>query len=1058
MLNPNLADNSGTLADLNSKEPPDLDLIQRQGSQRTRTLAQMNSNHSNDSQECTTPKEDQTPIMEMEKSPATINNIIQMTLSEFDTEDDAEKENVPHVGQDGNLPSQEIGTENSYANQVNSFSPSRLAAKKLRSDQFTSSPERASGAKNIWTSLLETLTAKPSTSDNDDHHEIEFRGEIDTGYTFASDKPGETEIDIFSPKRVRSKREEPGEAFLQMTAANRTSTRSKEDNSEEGGKFFDKIFSIFKSKPEKKRFRSITVAESRPTRFIDDDGNDDNSPNNREEFGRTMFKNKLAFNDTQTSKPQRNRGQESQFVPGALREELEHEDEDEEIPGEEEKSNQQNQEEDAFSDFADTCEGISNEFEGDGESQSSEIASKIREFKSKNHHILNQDARFGRMGIASQGASRMNMSRKAPSQRVKFTVLSPREREEEIKAKIKDKYRHRGSVFKSSAAMGRQRSISLHSDANNSRGALTSRVALSRGAMHDKYQSRPKRNSVLPNGRPALVYRTDDDPMSQTVEAKLSQILDHSKIAPQGHVADNVVVISPQFPDLSQLPHNIDLKNNQKSPDSPVNPVFMACPHVAYVLKADSVHSHVLSLIPRFCYPNNSTKMEYIGEIGMPKGDGSLRIEKEDGVAHDVLFGDNSKDRFMDSFIFSIGDHRNGEIQTDVKAMYGICMKSKRLFTYSDVVSGRTFGYLGEEIYCLLTTTIQYGLHIDILNSIQNINRLNRVRTGKHVQSTRALTEPFTLGHNCEEFLDAVCTERLRKDGESLRIDFFEGLPGICYQFPFPEEIVRLEVEWCAPVLFSSLSLDDLLFLLGALMAEKSIIIVGSNITQISAMTFALGEIIFPFEGSHIRIPILPSHLIDFLDAPVPVLIGLQEAPEDYDWDSQLSHSVWLFLDRGEMLTSKQVLNEVVKFNPRNFQSQIAQDYENFPKVAKSTFGLFSFNSSSKQNMKRVTKVTSDLFVKGNKKAVNEEICYFPNDLQVGPLKNILRAIQDNLCELCATLLEGADLEEVYQAEYLNNQVKNFKRSDQKQFVKTILKTQMFTSMIDKLFKDHHEW
>ena len=68
---------------------------------------------------------------------------------------------------------------------------------------------------------------------------------------------------------------------------------------------------------------------------------------------------------------------------------------------------------------------------------------------------------------------------------------------------------------------------------------------------------------------------------------------------------------------------------------------------------------------------------------------------------------------------------------------------------------------------------------------------------------------------------------------------------------------------------------DTLLALLAAVMLEKSIVCYGSNLNKVSGVILGLESLLRPFAWSMALVPILPEMLLDTLEAPVPILVGI---------------------------------------------------------------------------------------------------------------------------------------------------------------------------------------
>ena len=62
------------------------------------------------------------------------------------------------------------------------------------------------------------------------------------------------------------------------------------------------------------------------------------------------------------------------------------------------------------------------------------------------------------------------------------------------------------------------------------------------------------------------------------------------------------------------------------------------------------------------------------------------------------------------------------------------------------------------------------------------------------------------------------------------------------------------------------------------MLLEESIVVVDNDPTIISSIVLGLELLLRPFKWPYIMIPVLPSTLIDILDAPQSLLLGLTGA------------------------------------------------------------------------------------------------------------------------------------------------------------------------------------
>ncbi|CAA2998147.1 Hypothetical predicted protein [Olea europaea subsp. europaea] len=89
------------------------------------------------------------------------------------------------------------------------------------------------------------------------------------------------------------------------------------------------------------------------------------------------------------------------------------------------------------------------------------------------------------------------------------------------------------------------------------------------------------------------------------------------------------------------------------------------------------------------------------------------------------------------------------------------------------------------------------------------------------------------------------------------------------------EEAVSLAI-WTIATTCRVLSLETVLALVTGVLLEKQVVVLCPNLGILSAIVLSLIPIIRPFEWQSLFLPILPGKMLDFLDAPVPFIIGIQ--------------------------------------------------------------------------------------------------------------------------------------------------------------------------------------
>ncbi|KAL1550101.1 hypothetical protein AAHA92_18109 [Salvia divinorum] len=86
---------------------------------------------------------------------------------------------------------------------------------------------------------------------------------------------------------------------------------------------------------------------------------------------------------------------------------------------------------------------------------------------------------------------------------------------------------------------------------------------------------------------------------------------------------------------------------------------------------------------------------------------------------------------------------------------------------------------------------------------------------------------------------------------------------------------------WSISTICRVLSLDSILTLITGVLLEKQIIMMCPNLGILSAVVLSVIPMILPFEWQSLFLPILPARMVDFLDAPVPFIVGTQHKLTD---------------------------------------------------------------------------------------------------------------------------------------------------------------------------------
>ncbi|ONK57292.1 uncharacterized protein A4U43_C10F18570 [Asparagus officinalis] len=94
------------------------------------------------------------------------------------------------------------------------------------------------------------------------------------------------------------------------------------------------------------------------------------------------------------------------------------------------------------------------------------------------------------------------------------------------------------------------------------------------------------------------------------------------------------------------------------------------------------------------------------------------------------------------------------------------------------------------------------------------------------------------------------------------------------------EEGLALSI-WTVATVCRVLSLESVLTLIAGALLEKQVVVICPNLGVLSAIVLSVIPIIRPFEWQSLFLPVLPRRLFDFLDAPVPFIVGIQNKPTE---------------------------------------------------------------------------------------------------------------------------------------------------------------------------------
>jgi hypothetical protein len=95
-----------------------------------------------------------------------------------------------------------------------------------------------------------------------------------------------------------------------------------------------------------------------------------------------------------------------------------------------------------------------------------------------------------------------------------------------------------------------------------------------------------------------------------------------------------------------------------------------------------------------------------------------------------------------------------------------------------------------------------------------------------------------------------------------------------------PLPLPSIGKQWGLSRLLIDIGPDSLVLMLKLLLMERSILVLGENLQEVTACACSLLELLEPFEWSSVFLPVLPQKMLDFVMSPVPFVAGM--AVNDY--------------------------------------------------------------------------------------------------------------------------------------------------------------------------------
>ncbi|CAJ2637647.1 unnamed protein product [Trifolium pratense] len=100
-------------------------------------------------------------------------------------------------------------------------------------------------------------------------------------------------------------------------------------------------------------------------------------------------------------------------------------------------------------------------------------------------------------------------------------------------------------------------------------------------------------------------------------------------------------------------------------------------------------------------------------------------------------------------------------------------------------------------------------------------------------------------------------------------------------------------------VLMWYLRLEHVLKFFAGTLLEKQIVVVCSNLGILSASVLSVISLILPYQWQSLQMLVLPNGMLDFLDAPVPYIVGVRNKTSEVQ--SKLSNVILVDTNKNQV-------------------------------------------------------------------------------------------------------------------------------------------------------------
>ncbi|XP_076436469.1 uncharacterized protein LOC143275989 isoform X2 [Babylonia areolata] len=122
-------------------------------------------------------------------------------------------------------------------------------------------------------------------------------------------------------------------------------------------------------------------------------------------------------------------------------------------------------------------------------------------------------------------------------------------------------------------------------------------------------------------------------------------------------------------------------------------------------------------------------------------------------------------------------------------------------------------------------------------------------------------------------FLEATFMQDIPMPG--IPVTIVAGRHMLNFTAPKPDQLPSIPTSRNLTEYYNAVDANNMMKIFASMLHERRIIITSKKLSRITACVHASEALLFPMHWQHLFIPLLPSHVVDMVTAPMPYLIGV---------------------------------------------------------------------------------------------------------------------------------------------------------------------------------------